>query len=140
MKKRITIFIFLSLFVNWIPFVYLVTFFDSSGSGSGIYVGMGSIIILFFLVHGIIWTCLSWLYLAFRLDLFQRNLVAKSIAAILPSVIFAFIVWLTISFKHLDWIFPSFIGVNMIIGIGLALSTKRVKNDTQVELKLDTKK
>ncbi|MCJ8289343.1 MAG: hypothetical protein HRT58_06735 [Crocinitomicaceae bacterium] len=133
MKKRITIFILLSLIVNWIPFVYLITFFYPSGTGSGIYTGMGRVIILFFFVHGIIWTCLSWLYLVFRLDVFQRNLVAKGIAAILPSLIFALIVLLTLSFKDLDSIILPVIGVNMMIGIGIAITTKRVKNATLTE-------
>ncbi|PHR26025.1 MAG: hypothetical protein COA38_15840 [Fluviicola sp.] len=133
MKKRITIFILLSLIVNWIPFVYLVTFSYPSGTESGMYVGMGSVIILFFFVHGIIWTCLSWLYLVFRLDVFQRNLVAKGIAAILPSLIFALIVLLTLSFKDLDPIILPVIGVNMMIGIGIAITTKRVKNATLTE-------
>ncbi|MBL4705820.1 MAG: hypothetical protein JKY54_14940 [Flavobacteriales bacterium] len=124
MKKRIIIFILLSLIANWIPFALLMAFSSSSGGDSGIYAGMGDLISLFFLAHGILWTCLSCLYLIFMLDFFQRNSVAKGIAAILPSAIFALIVLLTLSFKDVTSIFLPALGANMIIGIGLAITIK----------------
>ena len=126
MKKRIIIFVLLSLIANWIPFVYLITFFSPSGGGSGIYAGMGDLILLFFLVYGILWTCLSCLYLIFMLPFIQRNPVAKGIAAVLPSVIFSIIALRTITLSDNDFatIFLPVLGVNMIIGIGLAIAIK----------------